>query len=210
MRTFSVPGTAPAGCAVDPKTGDLAITSYGDKTGTNANLAIFRKAKGMPDVYTDPDLLNYINCVYDSAGNLFVDGTYPHGYYGAKLAELRRKGSSLHTINLDYDPGWLGGVQWDGKYLAVGQSVLPYILRYKIAKGSGTFVDKIRLTDSYAEQNFLLVGKQAIVANVYYYSIYIPKFDVLVYDYPEGGYSTNEIMASSAQITSLALSRGRP
>lgn len=210
LRSLSVPGNAPAGCAVDPKSGDLAVTSYGTASGGGAGLAVYRKAKGTPKVYTDPDLVNYADCSYDDSGNLFVVGsTSAHSYGTSKLAELPRNGASLLTVSLDYNSGWLAGVRWDGQYLAVGQSVLPSILRYKIADGGGTYVGRTPLTDSYAEQNFIIVGDQAIVVNLYYYDTYLSKYQVLVYDYPAGGNSTNLIMDSIAPVTSVALSPAR-
>jgi hypothetical protein len=209
VRSLSVPGNSPFGCAVDPKSGDLAVSSYGDANGGGAGVAVYRKAKGTPEVYTDPDLVNYANCTYDDSGNLFVNGTYPRGYGNEKLAELPHRGRALRTVNLDYEPGWVGGVQWDGQYLALGQAVLPYILRYQIANGSGTLVGSTKLTDAYDAQNFILVGGQAIVVNLYYYDIYIARWNVLLYDYPGGGNSLHQIVADADPITSVALSRHR-
>ena len=45
IKTLSVPGSGPVACAVDPASGDLAVTSAGNSSG-GANLAVYSKAKG--------------------------------------------------------------------------------------------------------------------------------------------------------------------
>ena len=209
IRTLSVPGDGAYGCGGDPLSGDLAVTSEGNDSGDGGDVAIFRKAKGSPKIYTDPDLLNYGNCSYDDAGNLFLVGTYPHSYHNAKLAELRYGTKSLKTIKLDYPLGWIGGVQWDGQYLAVGQAVKAEIDRYRISAGNGTLVGTIPLPSAYFVSQFVIAGKRAIVANIYYSHIYDERGDVLVFNYPGGGYETEEIANSYSPVTSVALSRRR-
>jgi hypothetical protein len=203
------PGVALYSCAVDPKSGDLAVTSYGNEKGFDAYLAVYPNAMGPPKVYTDSDFVYYGYCAYDNAGNLFVDGTYPHSYNNAILAELPRGGASLTTMSLDYALGWIAGVQWDGEYLAVGQAVTPQIFRYRISGSSGTFVGSTNLSSAYFLSQFIINGKHTIVANLYYYDRYIAKWDALVFDYPTGGGATAEILNSGEPITSVALSRQR-
>ncbi|MBV8147611.1 MAG: hypothetical protein JO092_00805, partial [Candidatus Eremiobacteraeota bacterium] len=133
MRSLPVPGTNAFSCAVDPNSGDLAVADIGTQQGQGAEIAVYREAKGQPKAYTDPDFLDYYYCGYDDAGDLFVDGHYPAGYERPKFAELPHGGTSLLTLNLNYAVGWLSGIQWDGKYLAVGQAVKPYIYRFEIS-----------------------------------------------------------------------------
>lgn len=205
-----VPGAFLSNCAVDPKTGNLAVTSYGSDSGFNAYLAVYSKATGPPKTYTNSAFANYAYCTYDGRGNLFVVGKYAKDYgNNAILAELPRGGTSLILMSLNYLTGWLAGVQWDGKYLAVGQSVDPRIARYRISGTSGYFVGLTKLTSAYAIAQFIIAGKQAVVTNLYYYDRYIAKWDALVFDYPAGGNQTAEILNSGSPISSVALSKKR-
>jgi hypothetical protein len=108
----------PQGCAVDPSSGNLAVTNYSGFQGTG-DLLVYRKAQGKPQHLTDPDFSNYYFCAYDGLGNLFVDGT--GGSY-SRYAVLRRGSTKLQTIALDEDLYVSGAVQWDGKYIVLGGS----------------------------------------------------------------------------------------
>jgi DNA-binding beta-propeller fold protein YncE len=46
LRTLSVPsGSNPYSCAVDPTTGDLAVTNYGNTAGDGASLLIYLRQR---------------------------------------------------------------------------------------------------------------------------------------------------------------------
>jgi hypothetical protein len=209
IRTLSVPGTNAFSCAVSPATGDLAVMDYGDTAGKGASVEVFRKAKGSPKTYLDSEFLNYAYCAYDDAGNLFVDGKYPGGYEEPKFAELPHNGKSLLTLTLNYEIGWLSGLQWDGKYLAVGQGVKPYIYRFTIGGTNGTLVGSTPLTDATDAFQFVFAGKKVIAANQFFYDRYEYEWDVLVYDYPKGGVSIEQIgyEIGGSALDSVALSR---
>ncbi len=210
IRTLAVPGSGPVSCAVDPAGGDLAVTVAGSTSGAGAALAIYRPGKAKPKTYTYKPIQNYAYCAYDDAGNLFVDGDPAQGYgYNFELAELQRDARSLQAVTLQGGTPWGAGLQWDGKYLAVGQGVPPQILRYTIGGGYGTYVGSTPLTDGYDAVQFIIAGNKAVVVNLYYVDRYITKWDVLVYDYPKGGSSTEDIFDSSTPVSSVALSRLR-
>ncbi len=208
VRKLSVPGNGPAACAVDPASGDLAVTDAGNVNGVGANIAIYHKAKGTPKTYTYAKILGYAYCAYDNAGDLFVDGTPAKGYgYNFELAELPHGAKSLEAVSLQGGISWDGGLQWDGQYLAVGQLILPQIQRYTISDGYGTYVSSTPLLGAYEAVQFIIAGRKAIVVNRYYFDRYFTKWDVLVFDYPAGGYETDEIVDASGIVTSVALSR---
>lgn len=202
-------GTNPFSCAVDPATGDLAVMNYGNTAGDGASVLIYRKAKGRPKSYTDSQFLNYAYCTYDNAGNLFIDGKYPGGYEVPIFGEIPRGATSMETINLNYEIGWLSNLQWDGKYLAVGQGVNPYIFQFQINGTSGTRVGSTPLTDATWLEQFVLAGKHLIAVNIFFHDRYEYEWDVLLYDYPWGGYPTGEIAYNigGGAISSIALSR---
>jgi hypothetical protein len=207
IRTLSVPGSGPWSCAVDPSSGDLAVTTAGNSSGAGADVAIYRKANGTPKTYTDRAILSYAYCSYDGVGNLFVDGMPARGYgYDFELAELARRGRSLKAVTLQGGVPWMGGLQWDGQYLAVGQPIRPTIWQYAIGGRFGTATGSTPLTDAYQARQFIVAGHKAIVVNQYYYDRYIVRWDVLVYNYPAGG-SATEIVESDEPVESVALSR---
>jgi hypothetical protein len=109
--------STPLSCAVDATTGDLAVTEYDDQA---ANVAVFKNIYETPLTYTDSDLPGLDYCSYDDQGNLFVNGT--RGKH-VGLAELPSGGTSVQGIALDKKIGKLGGLQWDGQYLALGDSL---------------------------------------------------------------------------------------
>src|SRR6202034_3377504 len=69
-------------------------------------------------------------CGYDDEGNLFVDGLSAPGTGHFALAELPKGGSALKTITPNQYIGWPGGVQWDGKHVAIGDQITPVIYQF--------------------------------------------------------------------------------
>ncbi|MGC9992037.1 MAG: hypothetical protein ABSD52_06570 [Candidatus Cybelea sp.] len=98
------------GCAVDPVTGNLAVTTEG-----NNGVAVFKNASGQPTIYQTQSPPYY--CGYDNQGNLFVDGTSHDGLW---LDELPKNGDAFLQLSLNQtitlNPGQ---IQWDGNYLTV-------------------------------------------------------------------------------------------
>jgi DNA-binding beta-propeller fold protein YncE len=109
IATLRVPGDWPYGCAVDPTTGNLAVTY------NNNNIAIFQNAKGSPTTYVDSSMSWMHYCGYDATANLFLVGD--DNYANRRLVEL--SGNSFTTIALPVNIQDTGAVQWDGQYVAV-------------------------------------------------------------------------------------------
>jgi hypothetical protein len=133
----------PQGCAVDPTSGNLAVTNYSGFQGVG-NLLVYRGARGEPKRFTDPDFAQYYFCAYDDRGNLFVDGT--GGGYN-RYAVLRRGSEKLQTIALDEDLYVSGGVLWDGKHIVLGGWNGSEPLLYQTAGFNGRVVKSIDLGD---------------------------------------------------------------
>lgn len=110
------PGEEPTGCAVDPTTGDLAVTR-------NGSVRVYHHAKGRPANYYSLRMSGDYYCAYDDKGNLFLNGLNrsTHDY---QLAELpaRQKHMTLLTVpkRSRIRPLVLGGVQWDGEHVVIG------------------------------------------------------------------------------------------
>jgi hypothetical protein len=112
IATLEDPGYFPYDCSFDGTTGNLAVSNYATSSGGYGNIAIYPDEQGPPVMYSDPDIYRYYACGYDNNGNLFVvsaDGPAP-------FAELPKGSKAFRNFNVTYLN--IGGVQWDGKYIA--------------------------------------------------------------------------------------------
>jgi len=176
--------SAPYGCAVDPVTGDLAVTENGGQQGSN--VAVFQDFYGTPEICTDPDFYDYYYCSYDDQGNLFVNGVRGSKY---PLAELPSGSGSLQTITLDKKIEKLGGLQWDGEYLALGDSVAHVVYQLSVASGQATtqttthfkgWVGRFKFIEPFAIYNGVIV-------------LTFSKRQTGFYEFPAGGGSIHRI-----------------
>jgi hypothetical protein len=172
---------SPEGCAVDPKTGNLAVTNYSATSSSKAqgNVAIYTNAQGSPTYLTDSTIYHEYYCGYDNAGNLFVDG-FDSGFV-VKLSEIPNGRTSFKNIKLTQTIEGPGGVQWDGKHLAVGNNTegLAKIYQFAINGEKGTKVGLTPLKRSISVTQFWI--EQANVIG--------PEFlgdDVGIWAYPGG------------------------
>lgn len=134
----------PEGCAVDFKTGNLAITSLiGSSAGS---LLVFSHARGTPKAYSGANIYEYFFPAYDDAGNLFVDGFPVSG--NAVLAELPSGGSALEAVSMNQTVEFPGGLQWDGKYLAIGDQYQNAIYQLSISGTTATLAGTTSLGDA--------------------------------------------------------------
>lgn len=163
-------------CAVDPGTGDLAVTVGGNP---HPGVAIFAHAKGKPKYYRYGPLTVMWYCTYDNHGNLFVDGE-KNNEFG--LVELASGSHSFKRVQLSgsYNGQDIGAVQWDGKYVTIGNQVRSTLVinRLVIREGSGKVVGStvLRGIASMSETWF----KSGIVLGA------TPE-DTILWDYPAGG-----------------------
>jgi len=187
IETLPAAAEHPLGCAVDPTTGNLAVTTFGNESGSG-NLAIYPHAKGSPTTYTDPDILRYYLCGYDDKGNLFVDGLSPPNSGGHfVLAELPKGSGAFTNITLNQRISLPGGVQWDGKDLALADQDTSVIYQFRISGSGGTKVHLTRLgRPAFDVFQFYIDGRIVIAPNDY--SIGSKSaWNVLYYRYPAGG-----------------------
>jgi len=136
-------GHYPVGCAVDPKSGDVAVANYASTLSLGpGSVSIFHGGHGIPSSYQNEAFNAYFFCGYDDKGNLFVDGA-DYGSYNTKFAELAYGSSNLNSVTLDQTIGYPGGVMWDGKYLAVQDTYTRTVYRFKMAGSKGTSVGSV-------------------------------------------------------------------
>lgn len=163
----------PQGCAIDPTTGNLAVTNFTGFKGVG-DLLVFPGAQGKPERFTDPAFAQYYFCAYDGSGDLFVDGT--GGGYN-QYAVLRRGSSSLQSVQLPQDDYIMGSIQRDGKSIVwagfPGEAVLYQTTGVRPhVTGSTDLVDGATLT--------FWVENHAVIAGGY-------SRGLLYWKYPTGG-----------------------
>ena len=134
---------------------DLQGGSNGD-----GNVAIFKNAGGNPTYYKLSRFAEYFFCGYDNEGNLFVDGL-SRGAGDFVLAELPKSGDTLTKVDLNQYIGFPGGVQWDGKHLAVGDQTTN-VYQFSIAGSQATLVGKTRLAGATYVKQFWIQNQTLI------------------------------------------------
>ena len=188
LKTLKDPGYVPYGCAVNPTNGDLAVANYADSSYREGNLAIYHKAKGYPKSYTGYDFYYYYYCGYDPKGNLFIDGSADSGL-NFEFGELAKGGDTIKGIILPNSVVFPGGVEWDGTYLAVGDSASAAIYQYSISNGQATLQGTTPLTGAGLSVGQFGISNSTVVTPNQFFS----GSGVLVCPYPAGGASTQSI-----------------
>jgi hypothetical protein len=160
-------------CAVDPTTGNLAVTNGG--------------ILGAPGFLSD-----FYWCAYDNHGNLFADGVSGVSDGPApELVELHKRAKSLTDIPLNEGPySPIGGLLWDGRFLAL-QAISKYgFARLKIRKNQWTqHGNGVYLADAESGFEFAIVpaygGKHRVLIEAS--SDESAPYSVGYWDYPSGG-----------------------
>ncbi|MGC9992201.1 MAG: hypothetical protein ABSD52_07400 [Candidatus Cybelea sp.] len=188
IRTLSDPEYVPYGCAVDPTSGNLAVMNYSDSGAREGDLAIYHKARGYPKSYISYGFYYYYYGGYDPEGNLYIDGCndYCENFEFAELPKGKNvlKGILINQVTFP------GGVQWDGKYIAIGNESTGTIDQFTIANGESTLEGSTSLDGIGIFGQFAIDGANVVVPN---------QFDVgsgsnvLYYAYPAGGSSTQTL-----------------
>lgn len=139
-------GYFPFGCAVDPATGNVAVTDIAKQPSGPGAVSIFRKGALFPTTLSDPAFDAYYFCSYDDKGNLFFDGADVNSNH-TEFAELPKGSGSFKAITLDKSIGYPGAVQWDGTDMAVEDTLSRILYRFKITGSRGQSVGSARFAD---------------------------------------------------------------
>lgn len=112
LESLSDPDEEPYACAVDRRSGDLAVT---DQFG---GISIYQNAQGSPTILRDPymDLALWVG--YDNQGDLFVDGL--NAKIDTELDELPQGKKAWSKLTLSAPVGFPGEIQWDGSHITMG------------------------------------------------------------------------------------------
>jgi len=180
IATLSDPGEKPMGCSVDAATGNLAVTNFQNASRASGDVAIYQAASGTPTLYSDPNIYNYLYCVYDTKSNLYVDGKTYNGLDA--FAELANNSAAFTDITLNPTISYAEDINWKSGKLVVGNTYENnQIYWFKIKKGVGNAVGyPAALTHGYGVQQFAIYGKVLIGA--------LPSYpNVSFWNYPAGG-----------------------
>jgi hypothetical protein len=147
IASLTIPGTDPFGCAVDPMTGNVAVTNSGD------SVSVFAGGPSNPTTYTDSNFYHIFYCGYDDKGDLYADG---NSSTGAQLVALPKGASSLEDVTVNAPINYPGAVQWDGKYVAVAE------LSLKVSAKVSIYRVQIRGSRAKVMETTTLTGKHFI------------------------------------------------
>ncbi|MFZ1016591.1 MAG: hypothetical protein WAN39_01835 [Candidatus Cybelea sp.] len=183
---FDDEGYAPRACSVDPASGILAVTNRYALNYTSGTIALYVPAgANRPLLLTDPDIYEPMYCAYDAHGNLYIEGYTKD--LDIAFAVLPPHSTTFTGITLNHVVGAPGGMQWDGKDLAVGDSSSNVIYRFAITGSSGAEVGATTLKGiTYGQDQFWIEGSKVVAT---------ASVDRLIgiWKYPSGGRATTII-----------------
>jgi hypothetical protein len=174
----------PVGCAVDPSTGNLAVSSSVSKTIFHGSIAVFANASGMPTYYINSIDAGFTWCAYDDNGNLFVSQGSDVTGHANWIAELAKGTQSFRKVKLS-NGGHAGSLQlYRGKLavaspLSCGNGNAVYLV--KVANGVAKVVATTSIKGGAGQPShgqFWIDG--AYIAGYVRHSL-------LIWNYPAGG-----------------------
>lgn len=113
VATLDLPASEiPVSCSSDPRSGDLAVTSY-DRRDFAPMIEVYPGASGTPATFTSHAIGANPQPAYDADGNLFVTSG------GNQGVELLKGSQQLAKITFDQTLGGVDHAQWDGAHFAL-------------------------------------------------------------------------------------------
>jgi hypothetical protein len=199
IQTLTDVDHTPIACSSDDVTGNLAVVDYDVK---GFGIAIYHNASGKP-MHEYPDNFRVIAFTgYDAAGNLFVDGKNHSDHF--VFAELPNGEKSFTHIEIEpanFTPLEPGSIQWDGKYIVVGDEAYGSANRFTVTGSTGTYEGRTYLLggDGPIRQFWIPkfpanVQAKHIVAAQYHVRD-IEYGDVGFWSYPKGGTAKDLIVS---------------
>jgi hypothetical protein len=195
-------------CSVDPATGAIAVDSECQYQSPQCvgpgSVFVYADIKQQPVQYfAGPTSLIYFSS-FDPHGNIFADmlNDDPTGFGVFGLAELAKGGSAFKNVKVDREIYFPGGVQWSGKYLAVGDQeaggqLASSVHQIAIHSGHGKVVSTTRLQGVSDAAEFWIQGSTIVAPDTGIGNP--PPGSVRLYPYPAGGAPTLVFGASTVQ-----------
>ena len=202
VATLEDTNYGPTGCSVDPVTGNLAVANsplYGSSPG---NIAIYKHAKGSPKMLTTSSVFFQYDCAYDDKGNLYDVGGDFHGFF--LFLELPYRSHTFTNLSLNQYITIPGGVQWDGKHVAVEDQGAGYhgstVYQVKVKGSTATAVGTTTLGGSADVIQFWIYGKAIIGPNIG------SNPNVMFWKYPAGGTALKTITGGLVEPVGVTVS----
>jgi hypothetical protein len=168
-------------CAVDPKTGDLALVDLA--SAYHSVIDVWTGAQGSPTVY--PVSFFPWALTYDGSGNLFAVGQSgdPSTF---QFAELPGGQSAFEPIELDAPSDWPGGIAWDGKHLVVatgGRSLTQRTYEVSVSGSKASVTRTLHFAHLAKQPWKVQLASDSIVSDEGRHQ----GFQLAVWRYPKGG-----------------------
>lgn len=142
VQTLTDADGYPYSCAVDPVTGNLAVANYRNSSDElPGNLVIYPGATGTPAEYSVLNMAQPFYVTYDANGNLFINGNQS-GYGSPIVAEMPAGATWFKDLRMDRNFTRVGGIQWDGSYLAICDTDVKPNVIYRFSIVSGVLTTK--------------------------------------------------------------------
>lgn len=210
IATVRLPGAqAVAGCSFDPVTGDLAITSLCVLSGydcvSNGSVFVYSSIQKAPSQYFVGTASSIFFCGYDASGDLFIDGNQTSiGPF--VLGELVKGASTVQILILNRPVYFPGGVQWDGKYMTVGDQeagnqIASSVHQFTVNGVHAKIVGTTPLHGASDVVQYWIQGKTIITPNL---GVEYPS-DARIYPYPAGGAPTTVIGSGTLDLPNGAV-----
>lgn len=202
IKMLNDPYGDPWDCAVDPTTGNLAVTNQLGPQDSHGNVVVYPNGTGAGQVYSDTNVVSFLFCGYDNQGNLFVDAT------GATtpFLELAKGAEAFTGISLPKPLPQPNSVQWDGKHITVADFRASSVYRVKVAGSTGTIVGTTRLQNW--NSNTGNVG--AWIEGAVILAPTSPRaYKLGLWNYPSGGKPTAKWAVKRSSLSSVFISRAK-
>ncbi|MBV8066405.1 MAG: hypothetical protein JO113_00400, partial [Candidatus Eremiobacteraeota bacterium] len=200
LRTLFDPNEYPYTCAVDSPKATLAVVDLQSVNGSRGGgVSIYARERNRRKDYSEPFVYFYYFGAFDASGNLFMDAADQVPSLPFVFVELPKDAGSLQTVTLEQSFAVPGGVAWDGKHVAVGDSKSSTIYRFDITGSTGIEVGSTHLRRGRFVTQYVIDGDTVVGANFHGSS-------VMFWKYPGGGAPTKKIVGLGEPF-GVALSR---
>ncbi len=171
IEAINDPTGFPVSCAVDSKSGNLAVANICNLSPScegGGTFLIFKHGVGSPKSYACPNMNRTYFITYDAHGDVFVDGATPGSPGAFVLGELPKGTGTCEAIKLKGTVTFAGDLQWHDGHLLVGDQVAggpSVVYAYTISGTKGTLVTSTTLTGSSDVAGFIASSRVIIGAD---------------------------------------------
>jgi hypothetical protein len=190
----------PLACAVDKKTGSLAVLDADD-------VAVFANASGSPTRYVGGEVYGDNALAYDGRGDLLIDGGSYDNDNVIAFAQLTPGAKHLEQValsrTLEFAPPTF--VQWDGEFWVVGDVTLEW---FSLSGNRGRYEGYTKLSPSSAIAQFSIasIGGSGARGNLLVATEDDP-YKVEFFAYPAGGDAFGGIINGLSEPYGIAVSK---